>query len=78
MTDFGCGVGYYVAQLSAQGYDVYAVEGTPGIESVSLYAPILQADLSEPLTLDIPHGEPQCICMCVDKCVCAGMMFPGH
>jgi hypothetical protein len=64
VTDFGCGIAYYIQNLSQKGYTVHAVEGTPGIESIALYKPIIEADLSEPLTLDIPQG----VCMCVYVC----------
>lgn len=55
--DLGCGVGYYVSELAKRGYTVHAAEGTPGIEAISIHKPIHQADLSEPITLNFPHGH---------------------
>lgn len=55
--DLGCGLGYYVAELAKRGYDAYGVEGTPDIRGIALHQQIYQADLSEPLAVDLPDGH---------------------
>lgn len=68
VTDLGCGLGYYVNELHKKGYTVTAVEGTPEIETIAMHSPILQADLSEPLTLDIPKGLHAVSCFAALVC----------
>ncbi len=55
--DFGCGLGYYAAYLRDQGYRVHAIEGTEGINDISLFKPILTYDLSQPLSVDLPRSS---------------------
>uniref|UniRef100_A0A7S0EH38 Methyltransferase type 11 domain-containing protein n=1 Tax=Hanusia phi TaxID=3032 RepID=A0A7S0EH38_9CRYP len=55
--DLGCGKAFYISKLSELGYQVHGIEGTPGIEEIAYHRPILTADLSEPLSLDLPHGN---------------------
>lgn len=52
--DLGCGTGFYAAQFAAKGYQVIAVEGTPNIDEIADYSPIIQHDLTTPL----PEHEP--------------------
>ncbi len=46
--DLGCGVGAYIHELDKQGFSVIGVEGTPGINDISLHKGIIQGDLTDP------------------------------
>jgi SAM-dependent methyltransferase len=46
--DLGCGVGAYIEELSKHGFDVIGVEGTPGINQISVHKSIIEADLTDP------------------------------
>ncbi len=59
--DFGCGLGYYVAFLRDHGYTVTAVEGTDGINEISLFKDIQTCDLSQPLSLNLPMSSVLCL-----------------
>lgn len=59
--DLGCGLGHYLASLREAGYRCRGVEGTPGIASVSAFNNIVQADLSQPLSLDWPKSSILCL-----------------
>lgn len=52
--DFGCGIGFYCKVLQDSGFNVFAYEGTPDIEKISVFHPITQCDLSKPVTY--PEG----------------------
>jgi len=52
--DFGCGLGYYAAFLRDRGYRASAVEGTEGINEISLFKGIQTFDLSQPLSFSLP------------------------
>lgn len=74
--DLGCGDGWYLSQLMNRGQSyILGVEGTPGIERISLIPVqcMVSADLREPLQLPVPaqsvtvlsfevgeHIEPEC------------------
>lgn len=58
--DFGCGQGFYIAELAKRNFEVYGLEGTPDIEKISFYKPILQADISHPIEL-IEYGSVICL-----------------
>lgn len=51
--DIGCGTGFYIKFLEDNGYRCRGIEGTKGIEEISHFHPIIQADLSKPLGLSI-------------------------
>jgi hypothetical protein len=53
-------LGFYASYLSQEGYTVRAFEGTPGIEAISLFKPILPLDLSQPLD---PALRGQVLCL---------------
>jgi hypothetical protein len=55
--DFGCGLGYYAAFLRDHGYTVSAVEGTEGINEISLFKGIRTFDLSQPLSFNLPMSS---------------------
>lgn len=58
--DFGCGQGYYISELSKHRFKVIGIEGTPDIEKISFYNPIIQADISEPFHIDL-KGAVLCL-----------------
>ncbi len=62
MIDFGCGLGV-LRRLPARshGYTVSAVEGTEGINEISLFKGILTCDLSQPLSLNLPMSSVLCL-----------------
>jgi hypothetical protein len=51
VNDFGCGKGSYIAYLQSKGYTCTGYEGTPDIESISDFHPILPIDLSNPFVV---------------------------
>lgn len=57
--DMGCGLGDYIHHLAEKGFEVYGFDGTPNIDECSIYHPVLEADLTEPLSqqLEIPKGN---------------------
>lgn len=58
--DFGCGRGDYLAHLKSKGVECYGYEGTPDIEKISVFKPVVCVDLSKPL--EIEHkGNVVCI-----------------
>ena len=56
--DIGCGKGFYIKHLQDNGFKCQGVEGTRDIEKISYFHPIICADLSKPLGLDV---EPSSI-----------------
>jgi tryptophanyl-tRNA synthetase len=59
--DLGCGPGYYLSVLAERGFRCLGVEGTPSIGAIADYANIVQADLSQPLTIDWPRSTVLCL-----------------
>jgi SAM-dependent methyltransferase len=45
--DLGCGIGAYIHQLNNEGFSVLGVEGTPGINDISLHKGIIEGDLAD-------------------------------
>ena len=58
--DFGCGKGYYIAELAKHRFNVIGIEGTPDIEKISFCKPIIQADISEPFHIE-QKGSVLCL-----------------
>lgn len=55
IADLGCGPGYYARFFRNAGVpSVCGIDGTPQLESLNIFAPILQADLSTPLPASLP------------------------
>ena len=54
--DFGCGTGFYLSKLSENKFRCIGVEGTPGINEISHFKEIKEADLSKPLDLKTSKG----------------------
>ncbi|MGH9361146.1 MAG: class I SAM-dependent methyltransferase [Thermoanaerobaculia bacterium] len=52
--DLGCGVGFYADHLERKGFEVYAVEGTEGIQTIALFKRIISFDLSRPIDFTLP------------------------
>lgn len=59
--DLGCSRGSYLAYLAGLGYRCCGVEGTRGISEIAEFAPIVEADLSQPLALDWPRSSVICL-----------------
>jgi tetratricopeptide (TPR) repeat protein len=59
--DFGCGLGYYAAFLRDHGYTVSAIEGTEGINEISLFKGIRTFDLSQPLSFTLSPSSVLCL-----------------
>lgn len=58
--DYGCGKGTYIAHLSENGYECTGYEGTPEIDKVADFSPIIVADLTKPLG-ERPKGSVICL-----------------
>ena len=67
--DLGCGPGSYLAFLAARGFDCLGVDGTPDIQSIAEFGPIVAADLTKPLHLSStgfgwrPWGPSSILCL---------------
>ncbi len=58
--DYGCGKGTYIKHLSENGYECTGYEGTPEIDKVADFSPIIVADLTKPLG-ERPSGSVICL-----------------
>lgn len=58
--DYGCGKGTYIKHLSENGYECTGYEGTPEIDKVADFSPIIVADLTKPLG-ERPKGSVICL-----------------
>jgi hypothetical protein len=64
VNDIGCGDGYYCKYLSDKGFKkIQAFEGTPDIENMGVYNPIIQTDLSEYINKKYIKKESNSICL---------------
>ena len=52
IVDLGCGMGSYALLLEENGFDVSAYDGTPDLDSISVFHPIQELDLTEPFSFE--------------------------
>lgn len=61
VNDLGAGVGFYAQFLQNRGFDVFAYEGTPDIDQISIFQkPIIYQNLAKP-TILLDHGQTICL-----------------
>lgn len=58
--DFGCGKGYYISELAKHKFQVIGLEGTSDINKIAFHKTIVQADISNPVTVGV-KGSVICL-----------------